>query len=84
MLWFGLQGDMRPEEKKRTRFMTNFLHLWNYSDSKFCDNHHDHVTVQGSKGGEKRSVGAQQCPPALCQTAVDAFRLYCQHIGLAS
>ena len=83
---FGLVSKVtRTPMKKRTRFMTNILHLWNRFHSKFCDHHHDHVTVQGSEGGEKRSVWAQRYPPALCEIAVDAFRLFCQqHTGLAS
>ena len=83
---FGLVSKVtRTPMKKRTRFMTNILHLWNHFHSKFCDHHHDHVTVQGSEGGEKRSVWAQRYPPALCEAAVGAFLLYCQqHTGLAS
>jgi hypothetical protein len=47
-------------------------------NSRLCDKMHEHVTVQGSEGGEKRSVWAQRYPPALCEAAVDAFHIYCR------
>ena len=81
---FGLVSKVtRTSMKKRTRFMTNIVPLWNHFHSKFCDHDHDHVTAQGSEGGQKRSVWAQRCTPALCETAVDAFRLYCHRAAVA-
>jgi hypothetical protein len=59
--------------KKRTRFMTNIKQLYDAFDKKVCDKTHEHVAVQGSEGGEKRSVWAQRYPQGLCETAVRAF-----------
>jgi hypothetical protein len=58
--------------QRRTRFMTNIAPLMNNFHSRFCDQTHQHRTNL-----EKRCVSAQRYPPALCQTAVDAFRIYC-------
>jgi hypothetical protein len=76
---FGLVSKVtRTPMRKRTRFMTNIPSVHLHFHSKFCDQTHEHVTVQGSEGGEKRSVWAQRYPQALCEAAVDAFRIYCQ------
>jgi hypothetical protein len=64
--------------KKRTRFMTNIKQLYDAFDKKVCDKTHEHVAVQGSEGGEKRSVWAQRYPQGLCETAVQAFASFCR------
>jgi hypothetical protein len=72
---FGLVSkDSGTPIQKRTCFMTNIAPLMNSFHSKFCDHTHEHLTMHGR---EKRCMLAQRYPPALCQTAVDAFRTYC-------
>lgn len=74
---FGLVSKVdKTPMRKRTRFMTNIKHLKIAFNKKFCDCSHDHVTVQGSEGGERRSVWAQRYPPAMCEAAVRAFQGY--------
>jgi hypothetical protein len=76
---FGLVSKVAGTPmRKRTRFLTNIVPLVRNFNLKLCDKMHEHVTVQGSEGGEKRSVWAQRCPPALCEAAVDAFHIYCR------
>ena len=76
---FGLVSKVETARmKKRTRFMTNIKPLYAAFDKKVCDKSHGHVSVQGSEGGEKRSVWAQRYPPALCEAAVQAFAVYCR------
>jgi hypothetical protein len=75
---FGLASKVtRTPMKKRTRFMTNIMPLWNHFHSKFCDRTHDHTVVSGSEGGERRSVWAQRCPQALYEMSADASCIYC-------
>lgn len=74
---FGLVSKVHKiPMRKRTRFLTNMDSMYDMFNSKFCDCNHDHVTVQGSEGGEKRSVWAQRYPPALCESAVLAFESF--------
>ena len=64
--------------RKRTKVMTNMNAVQNAFDKKFCDCGHEHQVVQGSEGGEKRSVWAQRYPPMMCETAAVAFAAYCR------
>jgi hypothetical protein len=75
----GLRSKVQGiQMKKRTRFMTNIKPLYDVFNQRFCDQTHGHVPVQGSEGGEKRSVWAQRYPQALCELAVQAFASYCR------
>ena len=75
---FGLRskGD-RIAMKKTARFLTNmpqvrtvFVYL------RRCDKSHIHCSIQGSEGGEKRSVWAQRYPAAMCDELVASFQAY--------
>jgi hypothetical protein len=75
---FGLVSKVdKLAMRKRTRFMTNVTEVHTKFHNCFCGQDHDHVSVQGSEGGEKRSVWAQRCPLALCEAAVHAFQHFC-------
>lgn len=74
---FGLVSKVdKIPMRKRTRFMTNIKLLKDKFDHKFCDCSHDHVSVMGSEGGERRSVWAQRYPAKLCEVAVQSFHGY--------
>jgi len=71
---FGLVSKVdRIPMRKRTRFLTNMPEVLEMFHKKFCDQSHEHVTIQGSEGGEKRSVWAQRYPDYMCDRAVGAF-----------
>lgn len=76
---FGLKSkvDKRPM-KKRTSFLSNMPSV----GLKFCNSNclgcPDHVVIQGSEGGVKRSVWAQRYPELLCQEICSAARVYIQ------
>jgi len=75
---FGLVSKVdKLAMRKRTRFMTNVTEVHTKFHNCFCGQDHDHVSVQGSEGGEKRSVWAQRYPLALCEAAVHAFQQFC-------
>ena len=81
---FGLVSKVdKTPMRKRTRFMTNMHELHAVFHRKFCDCSHDHVAVQGSEGGERRSVWAQRYPPAMCKAAVSAFEAFATEHAVA-
>ena len=81
---FGLVSKVdKTPMRKRTRFMTNMHELHTVFHRKFCDCSHDHVAVQGSEGGERRSVWAQRYPPAMCKAAVSAFEAFATEHAVA-
>ena len=51
---------------KPTRFMSNVQTIQSEFDGALCKGHHIHRALEGSEGGEKRSVHAQRYPPQLC------------------
>jgi hypothetical protein len=62
----------RTPTRKRTRIVTNNKHLVEMLRPVRCDRSHVHCKIQGSEGGERRSVWAQRYPPGLVQILVDA------------
>jgi hypothetical protein len=56
--------------RKRTRIMTNSLHIANKFRGCVCDRTHDHQVIQGSEGGVDRSVWAQKYPGPMIDLLV--------------
>ena len=62
--------------KKSTRLLTNIPQIYYMFHMRRCDRTHIHCSIQGSEGGEKRSVWAQRYPPPLCDQLIEAFKAY--------
>jgi hypothetical protein len=62
--------------KKSTRFLTNIAQVRTAFHLRRCDKSHIHCSIQGSEGGEKRSVWAQRYPAAMCEELMASFQAY--------
>lgn len=74
---FGLRSKVNQVAmKKSTRLLTNIPQIYYMFHMRRCDRTHIHCSIQGSEGGEKRSVWAQRYPPPLCDQLIEAFKAY--------
>ena len=62
--------------KKSTRLLTNIPQIYWMFHTRRCDRTHVHCSIQGSEGGEKRSVWAQRYPLPMCDQLIEAFKAY--------
>jgi hypothetical protein len=51
--------------RKRTKLLTNSVHVYRAFHQKFCDKSHPHQTIHGSEGGVDRARWAQCYPDAM-------------------
>lgn len=58
--------------RKRTKIMTNSLHIANAFRGILCDRSHEHQVIQGAEGGVDRSVWAQCYPKPMVDLLVKA------------
>ena len=58
--------------RKRTRLMTNSLHLKAAFEGMLCDGRHEHQVIQGVEGGVRRSVWSQVYPPPMVEAIAKA------------
>jgi hypothetical protein len=74
---FGLRSKVgQIAMKKSTRFLTNMPQVRKAFHQCRCDKSHIHCSIQGSEGGEKRSVWAQRYPAAMCAELMASFQAY--------
>lgn len=73
MCQFGLCSPGGVSMKKRTKFMTNSKAVFAALNGRFCDNSHQHQTIEGSECGTKRSQHAQIYPDAFVHTVCRAI-----------
>ena len=74
---FGLRSKVgKIAMKKSTRFLTNIAQVRTAFHLRRCDKSHIHCSIQGSEGGEKRSVWAQRYPAAMCEELMASFQAY--------
>lgn len=64
--------------RKRTRIMSNSIHIIRAFQSCMCRRTHVHQVIEGSEGGIRRSVWAQKYPPEMVKRLVDAVLLHKQ------
>jgi hypothetical protein len=53
--------------RKRTAFLTNCPEVVKKFNGLYGDGNHDHVSIQGAKGGQSRSSSASRYPPQMCR-----------------
>ena len=64
---FGLKSPNGTPMRKRTKILTN-CSQFRILDQQFCDQSHQHVQIQGSENGVRRSQFAQNYPDTLVAT----------------
>ena len=74
MCYFGLKSAVtKTPMKKRTKVMTNSQCVFQSLHGKYCRGDHQHVAIQGSEGGKKRSAAAQEYPKDFCLAVCQAL-----------
>jgi hypothetical protein len=74
---FGLRSKVDAIlMKKTTRLLTNIPQLHAAFDGRRCDKSHHHVSIQGTEGGEKRSVWAQRYPAPMCEVLIATCKAF--------
>ncbi len=62
--------------RKRTKIMTNSLHLVSMLQGKMCDKCHCHQMIHGTEGGMRRSTWAQIYPPPMVELLAKAAAMH--------
>ncbi len=74
----GLQSKVHHVPmRKRTRLLSNSVHVLRLFSGRMCNKRHEHHTLQGSEGGMSRAVWAQMYPGPMVDLLAQSALSHC-------
>ena len=72
---YGLTSKVtKTPMQKRTKLLSNIPAIYETFNNVLCQGQHEHVVMQGTEGGMKRTKWAQRYPPELCASFCQCFK----------
>ena len=74
----GLTSPSGTHMRKRTKLLTNSLHIAQAFSGRLCDRSHAHTVIKGTELGYKLSRFAQIYPERMCELIAEGAAMHLQ------